>query len=192
MKERPILFSGPMVRAILEGHKTMTRRVMKTQYVNVDKLDRYTEEMQLRHCPYGQLGDRLWVRETWAPHDDLAVQSRDEGMIYFRADDEQKYSTDGKWRPSIFMPRWASRITLELTDVRVERLKEISELDAEAEGAMEWWNSLTRSQQEQIYSGGRGPCGAFRDLWDSINAKRGYGWEKNPFVWALTFKRIEG
>jgi hypothetical protein len=194
MKERPILFSGPMVRAILEGRKTQTRRVVGPKW-NANVVDAriftpgigvfgcdasvgYGDRVQ---CPYGVPGDRMWVRETWAPHDDLAASSKDVGMIYYRADDENYYSTDGRWRPSIHMPRWASRITLEITDVRVQRLQEIDYLDAMAEGIPE--------------HGGNSSDGAwritdkFRELWESINAKR-CPWSSNPWVWAITFKSV--
>lgn len=207
MKERPILFSGPMVRAILEGRKTQTRRVVKRQYVNVDKLDSYTEEMQLRHCPYGVPGDRLWVRETYL-YDDCRYDRGPmpktapagwQDAFYYRADGEccQQIpecaccELDGKtpWRPSIFMPRWASRITLEITDVRVQRLQDISEDDAQAEGA-EHGNlaGVDVDIDGAVWNGAyrRG----FHRLWDHINAKRGFGWDKNPWVWALTFKRV--
>lgn len=190
MKERPILFSATMVRAILEGRKTQTRRVMKTQYVNVAKLDPYTEEMLLRHCPYGQIGDRLWVRETWT---NLSYEpSPDKACVLYRADGEEK-PYELNWRPSIFMPRWASRITLEIIDARVHRLQEISEEDAACEGvektsAMIWRNYFEDCAQYSAKS-------SFASLWQSINGKNKPGgewdaWDANPWVWALTFKRV--
>lgn len=140
MKERPILFSGPMVRAILDGRKKMTRRVVK--YPPFDSCDEgILSEWAIGNiaCPYGQKGDRLWVRETWKPINH--AQRTDETYVRYAADEgllaikhEMKMDVPTKWRPSIFMPRWASRIRLEVTDVRVERLNDISEEDAIAEG----------------------------------------------------------
>lgn len=204
MTERPILFSGPMIRAILDGTKTQTRRVVtakvwdqdedgkRRQYVTTpgvwgDGREMTAAEVTERfRCPYGQPGDRLWVRET------CLMQSVAEGPVLdiMYADHEDYdicYPSKGDafdlgWRvrPSIFMPRWASRITLELTDVRVERVQEISEEDALAEGCFD----------EKEHDGSL-PSEVFRDLWDSINAKRGYGWEVNPWCWVLTFRRVE-
>jgi hypothetical protein len=154
-KERGILFSAPMVRAILEGRKTQTRRVVKNQV----RRDGYT-------CPYGKPGDVLWVRETWCG-------DRFNGVGY-RATDAQS----GPWKPSIFMPRWASRITLEITDVQVERVHDINECDIVAEG-IPFPTDRYVSYEELL--------AAFRDLWDSINGKT-YPWASNPWVWALTFK----
>jgi hypothetical protein len=153
MEEYPILFSGPMVRAILEDRKTMTRRVLKPQPKVIHAIHPdasittnciFRKGDQRIHCPYGQPGDRLWVRETWSAWTggmtscgeerdiikgkiDLETQSP---QIEYKATSQ----SEGPWRPSIFMPRWASRIRLEVTDVRVERLNEISEEDAIAEG----------------------------------------------------------
>lgn len=223
VRERPILFSGEMVRAILNGRKTQTRRVIKPQpYPNGwkfdgDKIhcwndylppsatlldvgsgrDRYTTsdvEGWETDCPYGAPGDRLWVRETWAVHswrDHLPArearkyQENGEGhCLWYRAgggyggcDAHQR----GRWRASIHMPRWASRLTLEITEVRVQRVQEISEGDAIAEGCFD----------EKEHDGSL-PTEVFRVLWDSLNAKRGYAWDSNPWVWALTFKRAEG
>ena len=140
MKERPILFSGPMVRAILDGRKTMTRRIVKQQADNggyCQSLDP-DKGVWLVHnggsirCPYGQPGDRLWVRETWSAWTGGMTSCGEERapQIEYKATSQ----SEGPWRPSIFMPRWASRILLEITDVRVERLNDISEEDAIAEG----------------------------------------------------------
>jgi len=163
-RTRPILFSGPMVRAILSGAKTQTRRVITPQ---PDARLRWGfagwEDVHGRPlpCRYGAPGDLLWMRETWR-------QGPTATGAYYRATDD-----DGtpavRWKPSIFMPRALSRITLKLTDVRVERVQDISEADAAAEG-------VERS--------------TFAALWNAINAKRGYSWERNPWVWALTLQQV--
>jgi len=162
-------------------------------------------------CPYGQPGSRLWVKETFSIWD----HSFNEVEVVYAADPDAagkvvefengekpsgiyRRKRDGRkpWRPSIFMPRWASRVTLELTDVRVERVQAISEEDAVAEGC------VRVSQAEGDYYQGSAhptkgapkvfPCAraAYHDLWDSINARRGFGWAANPFVWVLSFRRI--
>jgi hypothetical protein len=204
VRERGILFSAEMVRAILDGRKGQTRRVVKTQpqETSLDgswarwrdagaDLWRNKEQYARDCCPYGQSGDRLWVRETWADTDETI---NDEPGIVYRATDPDWESMEGwKWRPSIFMPRAASRITLEITGVRVERVQEISEADAMAEGVMEIHTDEMQQAARVAASEGRksiGPVDYFRQLWDSINAKRGFGWESNPFVWVLEFKRI--
>lgn len=219
MKEKPILFSCEMVRAILDGRKTQTRRVITPQPYPSKvgdglwgvKTKRSEKAMALinatpddvvywckQWCPYGYAGDQLWVRETWGmilpestgnqwytirnarpfqlhpesnPVDGIA------GAIY-RADGEFEFTTGwDKWKPSIFMPRWASRITLDVVNVRVEQVQDISEQDAYAEG-------IDRSPKMPH------PRQWFRELWNSINAKRGYGWERNPWVWVITFSPI--
>lgn len=157
-KARPIIFSGEMVRALLDGRKTMTRRVVKKQ-----------------HCPYGQPGDLLWVRETWR-------QAQWKDGILYRADKARslgmdEYSDRHKWKPSIFMPRKASRLTLEITDIRMERVQDITTDDAIAEGIKELQG---------------GAKVEFHNLWDSINAKRGYGWKANPRVWVVVFQVHRG
>jgi len=149
-------------------------------------------------CPYGQVGSRLWLRETW-------YQDISGGLVCYKADypvgdkDWPPSNTAGKIKPSIFMPRWASRITLEITAVRVERLQEITYLDARAEGIL----TFDRDNPDPTNGGmgyNRGKAGlpmryestaAFMDLWDSLNAKRGYGWDFNPWVWVIEFKRID-
>lgn len=185
MKERPIIFSGPMVRAILDGRKTQTRRIVNPQPdCGLTSLATTTIAMKEGRysifCPYGQPGDRLWVRETFrifdsqaecACYDDCRCAQLHGAPIY-RAD----YPCDeDPWKPSIHMPRWASRITLEITGVRVERLNGISEDDACEEGVnlMDW------------------NCGrvAFKSLWKSINGRS--SWEENPWVWGVEFKRIK-
>ena len=184
MKERPILFSGQMVRAILDGRKTMTRRVVDRDWWDVCEKGTggYIEcnDSGILKCKYGQPEDRLWVRETFVPHLCCGMHAEE---IHYRADGEScpiDGTTIKRWKPSIFMPRWASRITLEITSVRVERLKDISEADAEAEGVCPNGNQFYPKDQYKW---------AFRDLWDSINSARGYGWDVNPWVWVIEFRR---
>jgi len=188
MQMKPILFSGPMIRAILSGVKTQTRRIIKPQPGDHPDDDGYMSTIEAR-CLYSA-GMLLWVRETWATAAGGGYDAReDRGPYWYRATDSGE--CDGPWRPSIFMPRDASRITLEVTTVRAQRLQEISEEDAVAEGAMLWWDALTEGQRMIEYAGGRGPVAAFHALWDSINAKRGCGWGVNPWVWAVTFRRVK-
>jgi len=207
MKERPILFSGPMVRAILDGRKTQTRRIMKRNSSGrvqwKGKQWHIQDENAFLACPYGQPGDRLWVKETWQ----CAVVSEGIKGIGYKAtyDDERNWfkaktgpewdrlwdKHQDKWRPSIFMPRWASRITLEIAAVRVERLQEISEADAKAEGVT--WRSCEDFEPVAI-PGPYGPCSgpariAFKELWDSINAKT-HPWASNPWVWVVEFRTL--
>lgn len=288
IKERPILFSSPMVRAILEDRKTQTRRVIKPQPEYVEngmyKWRRWLPwlpqdaHLLVEHCPFGapgdpsfgvsgdlnwqrgmppadgwyyvdglsdpapvwlcpflpedypgeevergllwgrdehddpeaieleglsldtiqwkRPGDRLWVRETWAVVNTLDNRKPSEitkgthywPTVWYRATDqhEQEYRDDyfGKWRPSIFMPRWASRITLEITDVRVERVQDISMADCIAEGM---------SMDAPLNNRGTGAIArdAFADLWDLLNAKRGFGWDVNPWVWIIEFRKLK-
>ena len=169
MKERPIIFTTDMVKAILDGIKTQTRKVIKSQPWGMDKVyfTAFRKDYGGRTCPYGQVGDRLWVRESFYT---------ESGDIWYKADG-QTAPMFIKWKPSLFMPRWASRITLEITEVRVERLQEISDGDCQAEGCQypQWRGSHTSWK------------GAYKALWDSLNAKRGYGWEVNPWVWVISF-----
>lgn len=178
MRERPILFSGPMVRAILEGRKTQTRRVaMVTRCgVRVPALG-CDPAPDAARCPYGVPGDRLWVRETW--YDNLTARSPEQRAsreeVYYRADGLPEFEgeeSEIRWRPSIHMPRWTSRLTLTITDVRVERLQDITEADAQAEG-IETYAGYARER--------------FRDLWNNLNRSRGFGWDVNPWVWAIGF-----
>lgn len=195
MKERPILFSAPMVRAILDGRKTQTRRAAK-----VSRVDSHPDQplwkivtlengrqgwlnAQAEHphhitslCPYGQPGDRLWVRESWAYHPDFPESAR---RVIHRAERGVEHDVD-RWRPSIHMPRWACRILLEITAVRVERLQDISDDDLSAEGI-----------QEIIDAGvdhDGWPRDAYRALWESINGPG--SWDANPWVWVIEFSRI--
>ncbi len=213
MKEKPILFSAPMVTAILEGRKTQTRRILNhefTEYRYVefnehenDLWKAYTDdptqnngECQMNdvtdifHCPYGSRGDRLWVRETWQTHCDMdSVSPRDlpsTTAVQYPATYDHWVS---KKRPSIFMPRWASRITLEITNVRVERLQDISDDDAYREGISP--DHIAGDREVSIIPGSwitysRG----FAVLWDTINGKRA-SWESNPWVWVIEFRKLE-
>jgi hypothetical protein len=185
MKERPILFSGEMVRAILDGGKTQTRRIVKQQPTPDELAEgvRFTESGWLLYgrefrghtirCPFGQPGDRLWVRETWAPIPG-GPATPENGVIY-RADE---HAEKWLWRPSIHMPRWASRITLEIVTVRVERLWSISRGDAIAEGC-----------PRRRDTGGTSPVVWFSELWESINGQA--SWSINPWVWVIEFPRWE-
>jgi len=192
MKERPILFSSPMVRAILEGRKTMTRRVTKLADGSlasdedipdggrcdyVMDFSRSFPMWERRYCPYGKPGERLWVRETFSKYNHPSNPH-----IIYRADDPgDKYL---KWEPSIFMPRWASRITLEITGVRVERINDISEEDVWAEG----WSVIADMPDK---NGGNCRFKNFGEFWDSINGERqGCSWEENPFVWVVEFRMV--
>jgi len=193
-----------MVRALLDGRNTQTRRVVKPQPVYTGRCEYYEWNMggqagviplaDMDNCsPYGIPGDRLWVRETWAMREDTEPGTpKAFHYLKYRAtcmspesphDDMDWHSYQKQWRPSIFMPRWASRITLELTAVRVERVQEITEEDQCAEG-------ITFEKCYGVLCDDWFPTKAFADLWDSINAERGYPWEANPFVWVLTFKRV--
>jgi hypothetical protein len=201
IKERPILFSAPMVRAILDGRKTQTRRICKPQPPE------HTESIVTYHhpddddgrgsrfwpfydgalmepagwpqpCRYGAPGDRLWVRETWARYE----IDQDSHSVAYRATPAAEVPRDIRWRPSIHMPRNASRITLAITDVRVERLQEITEEDARVEG-------VTRNEWE--YDNGEGPetyRDAYACLWDHINGRG--SWDENPWVWVIEFRTL--
>lgn len=192
LTERPILFSGPMVRAIMEGRKTQTRRIVRVNprdgafylldgwpHRSMDGHDNRIPGVEEPYrCPYGQIGDRLWVRETWAG---------DQGDIRFAADGDSLHGRGGgKWRPSIFMSRWASRLTLEITDIRVQQLQDITETDILSEGvtvpvAAEMtgipWSDLPTLHY------------AWKAGWDHINGARA-SYESNPWVWALNFRRL--
>lgn len=171
--ERPILFNGAMVRAILAGRKTQTRRVMKG---DAALLDAILPDYAAR-CRYGQPGDRLWVRETlrrwgsqWVAYDAGNTPTTDPNVLW-------------RWRgdrcPSIHMPRALSRITLEITAVRVERLQDISEADAESEGVDYIPAAPARTSHRAAFAG----------LWDGINGKT-YPWASNPWVWVVEFKPL--
>lgn len=225
--EKSILFSGEMVRAILDGRKTMTRRIVKPQPtyedetiyagkiygpekyepVDYDKDGEMIEGMEIFgaydedgewgvKCPY-EPGMKLWVRETFFTRRCACCDLGDEysdctcgNPPKYRADG-YKLFTGEKWSPSLFMPRWASRITLEVTGVRIERLQSITEEDARAEGIKEYSNR-TFGLDEPACCMGTNARIAFMRLWDSLNAKRGYGWKVNPWVWVVQFRKMEG
>lgn len=225
-KDKPIIFSSAMVKAILEGRKTQTRRVVKlTRLINLyqkhtglepafvedkgwvlrpQKVQSSSEDKLFPiHCPYGQTGSRLWVRETWKAFEDTKTLY---DYIQYKADNGLKLIPDtaeagafvvgrfDKWYPPIFMPRWASRINLEITNIRVEKLQEISEKDACAEGISSpvIWGVDERSYLHDTPNGSLS-CSyvaAFSHGWDSINGKRkGCSWSENPFVWVIEFKK---
>lgn len=165
-----------MVRAILEGRKTMTRRIITDESIISLREDGTPGKVQPR-SRYGKPGDRLWVRETWAPHADMPTRA----AIYRcdRGGDYQDNVTEHfRWRPSIHMPRWASRIDLEITGVRVERLKEISNEDCWNEGMSDETNPQLKANRKW-----------FSELWESIN---GVGsWDSNPWVWVVEFRRVK-
>jgi len=218
MSEKPILFSGAMVRAILDGRKTMTRRVVKPQPSGTTQLrDKLAtmgsvfcwpdgkKPLEIR-CPYSP-GDRLWVRETWIPcqHGSYEPWTRDakaphrwsDAFIQYRADFGSDLDYNGFWRPSIFMPRWASRITLEVTDVKCERLQSITKADAIAEGATLCCDTCGNHPSaeahwvcEQDYEPVISHRVGFQRLWDSIN-EWPHPWERNDWVWAISFKVVK-
>ena len=200
---RPIAFSGPMVRAILDGRKTQTRRIVTPhpiQYKWGSLMFERRDGRGLREwpddkvriiedCRFGKVGDRLWVCESWA-------QDSEDGALFYRADigdggdadDWERNRLEGapnyRWRASMFMPRWASRILLEITDVRLERVKDITGMDAKCEGA---------PVPDHAVANGTHLAWArewFRLLWGEINGTD--SWDANPWVWVVEFKRIEG
>lgn len=215
MKERPILFSGPMVRALLDGSKTQTRRVCKPaanlsavvevpdpaergQVYNGSHFGDEDGEVQFA-CPYGGRGDRLWVRESFSgPHHREHSPPRDwhsMDEIHCWADGNPEAGDWTKPRPGMFMPRWASRITLEVVSVRVERLQAISEADAIAEGIEQRPCAVPNTRLWRNYDPSNGwtpsvaiPQNSYRSLWEVINGAD--AWAPNPWVWAVEFRRL--
>ena len=202
MKGRPILFSAPMVRAILDGTKTQTRRVVKRpkhvplDYVLnprllVDAFKTWWGEPNglsvgfSQCCPFGKPGDRLWVRETHVAFDERTPENT--GEVFYRADDEYE-RLNFRWTPSIFMPRRHSRITLEVAGVRVERLQDISEADAQAEGVARDTEPCDHPRHSCAEVGCLGPThrASFGLLWMEINGAN--SWRENPWVWVVEFK----
>lgn len=218
IKERPILFSTPMVRAILDGRKTMTRRVVKTDAkriqwnpIIVDGHAGYCDEHGNHYkCPYGAPGDRLYVKETFFAYgrwikEYNTIENRDkwffqdmvhlEGKMYQYADSPPKKVEQKRvenvvgWykRPSLFMPYYASRILLEITDARVERLQEISEEDAISEGVQKAFGPNWVNYTDENYTCGKASV-SFLSLWEKINGQKSLS--ENTFVWVITFKKI--
>ena len=201
MSEHPILFTGNMIRAILDGHKTQTRRIAKlpkkwhrgktsfkgNPHGNEEFIIYGDCGTKTMYCPHGRVGDTLWVRETWAITSHQETPPPTAEMILYKADGMKfdagtnwsAYGYNIKWKPSIFMPKVACRIFLEITDIRVERVQEISKIDIFAEGT-------PRPMRGKLN------CHAaiqdFWILWDSINAKRA-PWKDNPYVWVVEFRR---
>lgn len=248
VKERPILFSGPMVRAILDGRKTQTRRIVKLrpgQEIEHGAVFSATDPFWMIGSPFGKPGDRVWVRESWqirswdTEEGDVQVFYKASPEIYwslpvaplnhpFAGDDPAEWTehdfdkvitnlpsakiikdpeveggerwdwddSEIPWRPSIHMPRWACRIVLEVTDVRVERLQAITVEDAEAEGAIKV-GPIETFPHRRLYGFDmpidefwrQSPVDAYMHLWDKINGAG--SWDSNPWVWVVSFKRIE-
>lgn len=193
MKERPILFSTPMIKAILEGRKTMTRRLLKQQPLDIMPMNAPNEWVTLDtkeptphgkiiKCRFGVPGDCLWVRETWSYATDFGNST---DHIFYRASYKNGgiYDDVERWKPSIYMPRHASRITLEITNVRIERLQDITEEDAIKEGCAHTGLGVSADEIESARE-------QFEKLWDSINGKK-YPWNSNPYVWVIEFQGRE-
>ena len=231
MKERPILFNGEMVRAILDGKKTQTRRVIKPQPTQIREAEyeldcgkawlvTYAngtpEDEWIEVCAPYNVGDHLWVRETWQPD----FSEHGDVFIHYRADDKwgiypmteeipdewverewtklddiyraasvpqnsggrwlpESIGFKAPWKPSIFMPKWATRIWLEVTGVRAERVQDITATGIMEEGVKGWKAPMLLARSR------------FQALWDSINAKRGFGWDTNSWVWVYEFELLE-
>jgi len=248
LKETGIIMSGNHPRLVIDGIKTQTRRTQGLDKINKGLLHLDWQAKQYYgnvwtfkssigftdiKCPYGQVGDRLWVRETWRVEsflegepmlfgykdgqtmeeneycDTLGYESWNERVCIQSTEDAKKAFAQGlvrqdedgmyrwdigkspcKWRPSIFMPRWASRITLEITDIRVERVQEITGRDCIAEGIQSdtWSIGIERMIPKSEFQLREQYPHGFKHLWDSLNAKRGYGWDFNPWVWVISFK----
>lgn len=213
MAERPILFSAPMVRAILAGTKTQTRRIVKPQPVQDDhgfwssdgkshcgSVELWAEHVAA-HCPYGQPGDRLWVRESGWERPERTPKMMREGAdtwprFAYAADDwsDDDRADFRRWgfkvRPSIHMPRWASRILLEITAIRVERLNDISEADAREEGITD--GGCTECGNPEpcwCHNPSPDPCDAYCHLWEQINGPD--SWSANPWVWVVEFRKVK-
>lgn len=201
MAERPILFSDTMVRAILAGAKTQTRRLVKPQDCVEEPTESHPQPFlhnprALHPCdyscgglaPYAEPGDRLWVREAWCPRSNGALLMEKAQRPFFRATDgdgDMPKPHGWPWRPSIHMPRWACRLVLEVTEVRVERLNDITEDDVRAEGLVRA-DGVWKAGDLVFYT--HTARQAFWELWDSINGERA-PWESNPWVWVVSFRR---
>lgn len=222
MRERPIIFNADMVRAVLDGRKTQTRRIIQSPAKNMQATGQkvidyrepgnkwygehvfsmrnqsgtwcdYTKEQFLAKCPFGAVGDRLWVRETFRVHS----RATDVATLVYKASEQQSWTQQthrvpiehchkpavvDKWTLSIHMPRWGSRIALVITGVRVERLQDISHSDAKSEGC--WYG---RGGGEPDFA--VNPSDHFPTLWASIYGEE--NWQANPWVWVIEFKRVE-
>lgn len=200
MKERGMIFNAEMVRALLNGSKTQTRRPIKWRQTRSTEIGEredgskwpWSEDVERacdywHPCPFGDVGDRIWVRETWARYN-IVQQGHD---MAYRATTPEDWPEEGRWRPSIHMPRWASRILLEITDVRVDRLNSISEEDATAEGITLAGNLLPDYPGSYLTPKGDFATAqvAFQRLWESIYGEE--NWQANPWVWVIEFKRVE-
>ena len=215
VKERPIIFSGEMVKAILDRKNTMTRRVVKSNFINHYKhahiirqsTDKKREgkayfydtpvgsmvlSSQLVNNPYGKVGDRLWVRETHHVVGGIAdyeIEEIKQGLqdvknfVSYKADGYGN-PCDGGWTSPMLMPRFASRLLLEITDIKVERLQDISCEDAVKEG---FSDKKPSGMQPAMMPN---PKADFRNYWDSLNTKKGYPWSSNPWVWVVEFKVV--
>ena len=224
MKEHPILFSSEMVRAILDGRKTQTRRIIKMPEGIAEKYEYRGDDggnellpkesghywingyaMWRPNLKY-QVGDRLWVRETFRyVRVGLGCGGSAVGVEYKTGDikfnkrankytkqarNKEKRGHHAKWRPSIHMPRWAARIFLEITNIRVERVQDISLKEVISEGIKDT-NKCVYNDDNVFKCNHHDTLDKFKNLWDSLNAKRGYGWDKNPWCWVIEFKRKE-
>ncbi|WP_444934942.1 hypothetical protein [Microbulbifer sp. JTAC008] len=214
MKEKPILFNAEMVRAILDGRKTQTRRLIKPQPFNgasdeeaIKQIGGLPPRLSLHQvinqawrsgyadipCPLGKPSDRLWVRETHhLSHQNKVTYRADYPFNPFNEDEcgEDCSMVGEKWRPSIYMPRWASRICLEITNVRIERIQDINGDDANAEGIQSWIDSFkARPTYHQNSNLGGYPVTAFSRMWKSIYGD--HSWDQNPWVWVIEFRRVE-
>lgn len=224
MKERGMIFNGEMVRAILDGRKTQTRRPIKWKQTRFTEIAArgdgsawpWSEDAEpgcdfWHPCPFGAVGDRIWVRETFScignedghPVNELGdLCSREDAQRIYRASAIQRennyglwtspdgFDFEGAWTPSIHMPRWASRITLEITDVRVERLNSISEEDAQAEDVERFRDGFWRHYNPDWTQFQLSARGSFLTLWDYIYGKNNR--QANPWVWVIAFRRVEG
>lgn len=214
MAEKQIIFNGEMIRGILDGRKTQMRPVVKRQrsdhtfvFLNGEIVHTGAAGTAFgrQKCPYGAVGDMLWVGETWGLSADADEVLRQDGItpgqlspydyddlpIFYRADGGNELFVS-RWRPSIHMPRWASRITLEITAVRVERVQDITEEDVVAEGLETMMSSesgdiLCVDKWTHDVDYWESPRFAFAALWNKLNAKRGYSWNANPWVWVVEF-----
>lgn len=197
IREKGLIFNSEMVRAILDGRKTQTRRPIKwkqTRFTEIGEREDgskwpWSEDAERacdfwHPCPFGAVGDRIWVRETWARYN-IDQNSHD---IAYRATTPEDWPEEGRWRPSIHMPRWASRILLEITNVRVERLNAISQADAIAEGAPPSHPSIDCVSQE--YGFPDFSRSWFGQTWQHIYGEE--SWDANPWVWVIEFERVEG